>query len=301
MENISAAQAEDALTSVLGLHLMGKLLSVSDSMTFNGVTICSLDFPAALRLAASVMDKTLLESFLHSANVDFSEVDMVLPILHAFLAKVANLVKPPATKIPKKTASSSTATAGSEEADAANILLEISKRPDGTLLSHIDQHALKVSSLSNEKFMCYTDGSLLKSGSNVWAGAGVFWDNLLFPHLSVHVPGKQTNQRAELFAGVCALRQVSNSSLSNSIFVINTDSSYLISGVNSWWLKNNLSDKDLLHGDLWRELNNIIKFLFKRAILVEFIKVKAHSGIQGNEEADKLAKKAATSFSLLTT
>jgi ribonuclease HI len=114
----------------------------------------------------------------------------------------------------------------------------------------------------------YTDGSAIL---RVNAGAGVFFGNGDNRNGSYRVPGEQTNQRAEAYAVIKALQ-----SCEGPIRII-TDSMYVINCLTGIWSIN--ANKDLF-GVLQQEVGN-------RYIILEW--VKGHSGIRGNEEADRLA------------
>lgn len=68
-----------------------------------------------------------------------------------------------------------------------------------------------------------------------------------------------------------------------------TDSAYVCNGFNSWmanWAKNNWrgsSNQPIKNMDLWKEL-----YFTSKEIDLSLVKVKGHSGIEGNELADTL-------------
>ena len=77
-------------------------------------------------------------------------------------------------------------------------------------------------------------------------------------------------------------------------FNIYSDSTYVIKGATQWlrgWKRNNWMTHMgafVKNADLWKELDeHLNKNKFK------FIKVKAHSGVPDNEEADRIARNAA--------
>lgn len=151
--------------------------------------------------------------------------------------------------------------------------------------------------LSEPLIEIYTDGSCLGNGSsNAKAGYAV---NLpLYPELnfSDRVPGEiQTNNRGELMAIQKAL-DIYQQHFPETQAIIYTDSKYFINAIDQGWLekwKNNgwkKSDKKpVLNQDLWVVLDSSIRMSPK----INYKWVKAHNGNQGNEIADKLAKKAA--------
>ena len=78
----------------------------------------------------------------------------------------------------------------------------------------------------------------------------------------------------------------------NVSIIIFTDSKYVIDGITKWifgWLKNNwctASKKPVANRFLWEELFDLTKNQN-----VEWVWVKGHAGVPGNEKADSLAVK----------
>lgn len=99
-----------------------------------------------------------------------------------------------------------------------------------------------------------------------------------------------TNNRMEMMAVIATLEEFGPNARIN----IYTDSQYTIDGSTKWvknWYRNDWLTRDggmVKNKDLWMILNELL-----RANKVKFFKVKAHSGIPDNEEADQLAKAAA--------
>ena len=100
---------------------------------------------------------------------------------------------------------------------------------------------------------------------------------------------KTTNQIMELTAVIQALESLKRKNVDITIF---TDSKYVIDGITKWifgWLKNNwstASKKPVANRLLWEELLNLTKNQN-----VEWVWVKGHAGVVGNEKADSLAVK----------
>ena len=144
----------------------------------------------------------------------------------------------------------------------------------------------------DEEVVVYTDGACsangtkeAKAGSGVWFGAG---DPR---NISKRLPGNpQTNQRAELYAVLLALRAIPKG---NRVSV-HTDSNYVIGCCTQWlknWKRNGwraASNKPVQNADLVKAID---AELVSRET-VRFIWVKGHSGDQGNDGADALATAA---------
>lgn len=126
----------------------------------------------------------------------------------------------------------------------------------------------------------YTDGSCLGNGQKhdqVIAGAGAWFGRQDPRNVSCLVPGKQTNNRAEVFAVYKALEQCPP----RSWVVILTDSALTINGATR-------QSKRKANQDLFDMVDQITATMAN----VRYVKVLAHSGIEGNEMADALAKQA---------
>ena len=95
-----------------------------------------------------------------------------------------------------------------------------------------------------------------------------------------------TNNKMELQAAIEGLRVLKEPCVVN----LTTDSKYVMDGITSWidnWKKNNwknASKKDVKNKDLWIELDNLLNYHN-----VNWVWVKGHDGIYGNERADYLA------------
>ena len=129
----------------------------------------------------------------------------------------------------------------------------------------------------------YIDGSC--KGNPGPGGWGVF-----IPDVGVRLHGhvaQTTNNRMELQAAIEAVKE-----MGRGWFEIISDSQYVVSGITEWmhkWKENgfrNAKNKPIENMDLWTELNSLIE---KAPCNIKWTKVTGHSGIPGNEEADKLA------------
>jgi ribonuclease HI len=99
------------------------------------------------------------------------------------------------------------------------------------------------------------------------------------------------NNQMELKAAVRALEYLS--SIPGKIFVY-TDSKYVINGVESWlrgWLRNDwktASGAEVRNIVLWKELNKLLEDRKEKGE-IKWCHVPGHSGVMGNERADKIA------------
>ncbi|KAJ9062956.1 Ribonuclease H1 [Entomophthora muscae] len=142
----------------------------------------------------------------------------------------------------------------------------------------------------------YVDGCCLRNGQDgATAGVGVYFGPNDSRNVSQPLYGQQTNQRAELKAAVEAVRLGDRSSDLN----IHTDSKYVVDGVNSYsnrWERNgwtNANGAPVANQDLFTQLKDSIN---RHPGQVNIKYVPGHSGIQGNEYADRLAKNGARKY-----
>jgi ribonuclease HI len=143
------------------------------------------------------------------------------------------------------------------------------------------------------KVKAYTDGAC--SGNPGPGGWGVYLvaENSVGKIVKEEVLyGKNketTNQIMELTAAIQALENLKRKNVDITIF---TDSKYVVDGITNWifgWLKNNwstASKKPVVNRLLWEELFDLTKNQN-----VEWVWVKGHAGVPGNEKADSLAVK----------
>ncbi|ELC0659396.1 hypothetical protein SD340_004390 [Vibrio fluvialis] len=113
-------------------------------------------------------------------------------------------------------------------------------------------------------------------------------DNEIVHEESITIDRKTNSAELELLALVEALEYAEDGD------VIYSDSDYCVKGFNIWmddwkdrgWRKAN--KKPVKHRQLWKQVD-----VLRSRKYVEVLKVKAHSGIEGNEIADSLAVDAA--------
>ena len=148
------------------------------------------------------------------------------------------------------------------------------------------------------KIHIFTDGSCLKNGTrHAKAGYGVYFGPNDPRNVSSKLDGPdQTNNRAELMAVIVALEKTKTELEEQQPVVIYSDSSYMKNGITVWihsWKRNGWKTADGGHvknKDLWLRLD---KLYSDRRALIEFVWVRGHDGILGNEMADQLARMGA--------
>jgi len=142
----------------------------------------------------------------------------------------------------------------------------------------------------------HTDGACPNNGKgSAKAGIGVWWGH--HHKLNVGRPvvrAKQTNNAAEIQAASVAISTAVDNGIAK--LLINTDSQFLINCVTQWmdgWKKNGWMTKSKQPVKNRDDLEELDQAINSGRIQVKWNHVKGHSGIEGNEEADKLAVKGA--------
>jgi len=135
------------------------------------------------------------------------------------------------------------------------------------------------------KIIAYTDGACSGNpgpgGWGVWLRAG--------KHEKELCGGEKhtTNQRMELQAAIEALKALKNP----STITIVTDSKYVLNGITDWihgWKKKgwkNSKKEPVANRELWEALD-----ILNQKHDVDWQWVKGHSGDEGNDKADELAR-----------
>ena len=135
------------------------------------------------------------------------------------------------------------------------------------------------------KIIAYTDGACSGNpgpgGWGVWLRAG--------QHEKELCGGEKhtTNQRMELQAAIEALKALKNP----STITIVTDSKYVLNGITDWihgWKKKgwkNSKKEPVANRELWEALD-----VLNQKHDVDWQWVKGHSGDEGNDKADELAR-----------
>lgn len=101
-----------------------------------------------------------------------------------------------------------------------------------------------------------------------------------------------TNNQMEMGGVIFALSFCVSKLEEGDAAVINSDSQYVIKGINEWvygWIKNGWktsNKKDVLNKDLWEKMWELVNILKFKKIEVRFLHVKGHNGHILNERAD---------------
>ncbi|KAF6105962.1 hypothetical protein HJG60_016412 [Phyllostomus discolor] len=144
-----------------------------------------------------------------------------------------------------------------------------------------------------EHVVVYTDGCCSRNGRRrARAGIGVYWGPGHPLNVGVRLPGRQTNQRAEIHAACRALEQARAQGIDK--LVLHTDSMFTINGITSWlpgWKENGWrtsAGKEVINREDFVELDRLVQ-----GMDIRWVHVPGHSGLVGNEEADRLAREGA--------
>ncbi|XP_051510611.1 ribonuclease H1-like isoform X2 [Myxocyprinus asiaticus] len=139
----------------------------------------------------------------------------------------------------------------------------------------------------------YTDGCCTANGRNgARAGIGVYWGRDHALNVAERLPGRQTNQRAELQAACKALEQAIEMNFKK--IVLYTDSKFTINGITSWvktWKTNGWrlkSGGNIINKEDFQKLDEL-----NADLEVVWMHIPGHAGYTGNEEADRLSREGA--------
>ncbi|NXC39181.1 RNH1 Ribonuclease, partial [Penelope pileata] len=163
------------------------------------------------------------------------------------------------------------------------------------------EEGLSEPTVSEDKFsymgdfaVVYTDGCCSGNGRNrARAGIGVYWGPGHPLNISERLPGRQTNQRAEIHAACKAIEQAKSQNIKK--LIIYTDSKFTINGITSWvdnWKTNGWrtsSGGSVINKEDFQRLDDLSK-----GIEIQWMHIPGHAGFQGNEEADRLAREGAS-------
>lgn len=147
-----------------------------------------------------------------------------------------------------------------------------------------------------DEIAIYTDGGCHGNpGPGGWAVVAIAGDEI--KKIS---GGEQlsTNNRMELTAAIQALTLVKNSpEFAGKKITVYIDSQYVKSGITDWifmWKERNWKNsekKPVKNKDLWLELDDL-----NSSLSVEWKWIRGHSGIEFNEECDKLCQQEIAKF-----
>ena len=158
---------------------------------------------------------------------------------------------------------------------------------------HSEKRAEKSTPTPQEEVVVYTDGACPDqhtgiqetrvSGCGVWFGHG--------DERNVGVPNPyppHTNNRAEMAAVLLAMQAFGKHQPKR--LCVMSDSEYVVKGMNEWmagWKARRFAK--VKNADLWQKLDDMRHEIGN----VRFVHVRGHCGIEGNEEADRLANQGA--------
>ncbi|KAM3602943.1 uncharacterized protein V6R79_013642 [Siganus canaliculatus] len=139
----------------------------------------------------------------------------------------------------------------------------------------------------------YTDGCCSANGKRgARAGIGVYWGHGHPLNVAERLPGRQTNQRAELQAACKALEQAKERNIQK--LVLYTDSKFTINGVTKWVKNWKLNNWRLKSGGPVTNKEDFVKLdRLNAGLEVVWIHIPGHAGYRGNEEADRLSREGA--------
>ena len=141
--------------------------------------------------------------------------------------------------------------------------------------------------VSSKILEVYTDGSCHENGTDrARAGSGVFWGQGSTNNWAARVPGKQTNNRGEIYAILLALLRAQE----DPALKIFTDSVYAIKSLVDWAPASAEKAWKIENGDIIQDATMLIK---QRRGPVTLIQIKGHSNNKHNDAADQLANMGA--------
>ncbi|XP_034951645.1 ribonuclease H1-like [Chelonus insularis] len=143
----------------------------------------------------------------------------------------------------------------------------------------------------------YTDGACSDNGRrSARAGIGVYFGDNHPENVSKPINGRATNNRAEIEAVIEAANIAKRHGMEK--IRINTDSEFLINCQEKWMPKWKAKGWKTAKNQPVINKEELIRMEEALAPLdVEFLHVRGHHGVHGNEMADKLARKGAEQYS----
>ncbi|KAK9511650.1 hypothetical protein O3M35_000272 [Rhynocoris fuscipes] len=143
----------------------------------------------------------------------------------------------------------------------------------------------------------FTDGACSKNGKmGAKAGIGV-WFNENHPlNISAPVKGPPTNNTAEIQAARLAITQAYRAGIKK--LTVYTDSQFLINCITQWIHKWKKNEWKLASGGPVKNKDELVKLdnAIQSIEAVEWIHVRGHNGVFGNEMADSLARNGAEQY-----
>lgn len=145
------------------------------------------------------------------------------------------------------------------------------------------------------KFVVYTDGGARNNGKSDAVGA---WAFIVYDYQGKRIGSKSawkigcTNNQMEMSAVYGALVWANKHGYQIEIYI---DSNFVKQGCESWlwsWAKKDWRKSDgevVLNKELWQQIHKELSaYMDKHREIPTFVKVSAHTGIEGNEAADLL-------------
>lgn len=181
--------------------------------------------------------------------------------------------------------------------DALKYLETTPKEPPLYLQNKAD--VTKLTPVPNEEdekdtTVVYTDGSCWRNGlSDACAAIGVYWPNSPERNVgSLLETGRQTSIRAELQAVIKALEQAAEANIRH--LTIYTDSHFVIQTATVWIAKWKRNGWCCSNGSPVKNRQDMIELdqAMSKLDVIVWRPVSSHSGVKGNDEADRLANKA---------
>jgi len=168
---------------------------------------------------------------------------------------------------------------------------ELERKDEVQIVKRAKVDEVSIHTEKPRKITVYCDGACTGNGTKLAKAAiGIWFGQNHEMNVSRVLPDvmKQTNQTAELYAAITTLQMVPT----HQMLLIKTDSMYTINAATKWrvnWMAKQWNLPKLENIVLFRQLSDLIE---KRRAPLEWEHVLGHSGVEGNEAADKLASDA---------
>lgn len=148
----------------------------------------------------------------------------------------------------------------------------------------------------NGHVVVYTDGACENNGKrNAKAGIGVWFGDSHPLNCSEPVRGKATNNTAEIQAAVHAIQIAKRAGVKK--LLLHTDSEFLINCITKWVRKWQMNGWKVASGNAVKNKEDLILLIDSlEGINVKWEHVRGHSGVHGNEMADRLARSGAERY-----